>query len=158
MMSDGQAIDGEVLPGTQPVKAAVEGPAFPFMVKLLATALMAALVIWGLRVADEVFAASWTMGTATILILALGLVGLCYYWILRSRTGIDETHIRQSWMWNKEVALVDVAHIKFIYVPYMAWLIAPRMVVRARGRGLLVFHAADPHVLQAFARMSLGII
>ncbi|MES2975079.1 MAG: hypothetical protein V4757_15805 [Pseudomonadota bacterium] len=140
-----------------PVVAAVEGPAFPLLVKLLASVMMAALLVWGLRVADEVLATSWSPGAAAVLLVAIGLVVLCYYWILRSRTTIDATHIRQTWMWNKEVALSDVAHIKFIAVPYMSWLIAPRMVIRARGRGVLVFHTADPEVLRAFARLTLGI-
>lgn len=149
-----EAVGAPDLRASQP---AVEGAAFPLMVKLLASALMAALVFWGLRVAAEIIATTWSLGPALILVTAFGLVGLCYYWILNSRTAIDDTHIRQTWMWNKEVALADVAHIKFIFVPYLGWLIAPRMVIRARGRGLLVFHAADPEVLRRFAKLSLGI-
>ena len=145
---------GEVAASESPV---VEGAAFPLLVKVLASALMAALVVRGARVANEVAATAWSPGAAVVLLTALGLVGLCYYWILRSRTSISPTHIRQTWMWNKEVAMEDVAHIKFVCVPYLSWLIAPRMVIRARGRGVLVFHAADARVLQAFAKLSLGI-
>ena len=143
--------------GTTSSRAPVEGPAFPLFVKVLASLLVASLAVSAVRVAGDILGTSWTPGTAVVLLIAAGMVAVCFYWILRSRTGIDETHIRQSWLWDKEVALADVAHIKFVSVPYLGWLIAPRLVVRARGRGLIVFHAADTQVLQAFARISLGI-
>jgi hypothetical protein len=143
------------LPG-EPVNEYIEGPAFPPVVRLLATVFMAALFLWGVKASDEVLATSWDMSSAAVLIAALTLVVLCYAWILRSRTGISGTLIRQTWLWKKEVALADVVHIKFLYVPYLDWLISPRIIVRARGRGFVVFHAADPRVLAAFARLSLG--
>lgn len=136
--------------------AVAEGAAFPWLVKLLATGLMAALLFWGLRAAGQVTAAAWSFSAIAFMVAALLVIALCYYWILRSRTRIDATSIQQSWLWPKQVALADVTQAKFIYVPYLSWLIAPRLVVRARGRGMFVFHAADQRVLQAFARLSLG--
>lgn len=133
-----------------------EGAAFPVLIKLLATVLMAALVVWGLRVAQDMAATAWTWGAIGFM-LAAGVVSLlCYYWILCSRTSIDAQVLRQTWMWPKQVRLADITQAKFIYVPYLSWLIAPRLVVRARGGGMYVFHAADLRVLQAFARLSLG--
>lgn len=138
-----------------PPGLAAEGPAFPILVKVLASLLMAALVYWGLRTAGELAAVAWTGGALTFLALALVMIAVCYYWILRSRTCITETHIRQTWAWRKEVALADVAHIKMVFVPYLDWLIAPRVAVRVRGRGMVVFHASDRRLLQAFAVLSL---
>ena len=138
-----------------PAEMAAEGPAFPVLVKALASLLMAALVYWGLRSAQELSAVAWTGGALAFLGVALLLIAVCYFWILRSRTTISETHIRQTWIWRKEVALADVAHIKMIFVPYLDWLIAPRVVVRVRGRGMVVFHASDRRLLQAFAVLSL---
>jgi hypothetical protein len=74
---------------------------------------------------------------------------------LCSRTKIDAVNIEQSWLWTKKVALAEISQAKFIYIPYLSWLIAPRLVVRA-SRGVYVFPAADRHVLEAFARLSLG--
>lgn len=136
--------------------AAAEGAAFPWMVKALASLLMAALVFWGLRVAGQIAVASWPASAIAFMVVVLVVIALCYYWILRSRTMVDATCIQQSWLWPKKVDLADITQAKFIYVPYMSWLIAPRLVVRARGRGMFVFHAADRRVLQVFARLSLG--
>lgn len=134
----------------------VEGAAFPLAVKLLASALVAALVFWGIQAFDQLTGAAWSTPAALFIGVTLCVIGLCYYWILRSRTAIDASNIRQSWLWPKQVALADITQAKFIYVPYMHWLIAPRLIVRARGRGLFVFHAADQRVLQRFAHLSLG--
>ena len=138
-----------------PSQMAAEGPAFPVLVKVMASLLMAALVYWGLRTVQDLSAVAWTGGALAFLGAALVMIAVCYFWILRSRTTISETHIRQTWIWRKEVALADVAHIKMIFVPYVDWLIAPRVVVRVRGRGMVVFHASDRRLLQAFAVLSL---
>lgn len=135
---------------------AAEGAAFPLPVKGLATLLVAALLFWGVRASDQIVGTGWSIRAVLFMAVTLAVIALCYYWILRSRTAIDATSIRQSWLWRKEVALADITQIKFIYVPYMRWLIAPRLIVRARGRGLFVFHAADDKVLQKFAHLSLG--
>lgn len=134
-----------------------EGAAFPVAVKILASLLIAALAFWGFRAFDQMTGAGWSTAAAVFMGVTLCVIGLCYYWILRSRTAIDASSIRQSWMWPKQVALADITQAKFIYVPYLQWLIAPRLMVRARGRGLFVFHAAEPQVLQRFAHLSLGM-
>ncbi len=133
-----------------------EGAAFPWPVKVLASLLVAALLFWGIRAADQMAGAGWSASAVAFMAITLGVIALCYYWIMRSRTAIDATSIRQSWLWPKQVALADITQAKFIYVPYMRWLIAPRLIVRARGLGLFVFHAADDKVLQKFANLSLG--
>ena len=133
-----------------------EGAAFPFAVKALASVLMAALVFWGVQALDQLTGAGWSTPAALFMAVTLCVIGLCYYWILRSRTAIDSNSIRQSWLWPKQVALADITQAKFFCVPYLHWLIAPRLIVRARGRGLYVFHAADHRVLQRFAHLSLG--
>jgi hypothetical protein len=135
-----------------------EGAAFPLPVKALASLLVAALVFWGARAADRIAGAGWSAGALAFLAITLGVIAVCYYWILRSRTAIDATSIRQSWFWPKQVALADITQAKLIDVPCMRWLIAPRLIIRARGRGLFVFHAADDKVLQKFANLSLGAI
>lgn len=134
----------------------LEGPAFPPLVKALALLLVAAMVAWGIRVADQLMGVDWTVSGALVVAIALVMVLWCASWIMRSRTSVDGTHIRQSWMWDKEVAVADVTQARLVGVPGLAWLVAPRLVVRARGRGLLVFHAADRRVLSAFARLCLG--
>ncbi|HYF42114.1 MAG TPA: hypothetical protein VEA35_06650 [Ramlibacter sp.] len=136
--------------------ARVEGPAFPLLVKLLAVALVGAMLAWAARTAVPLLQADWTWGAAAVMVLAVVMVLWCLAWILRSRTEVDADTIRQTWMWPKEVKLADVTQARLVGVPGLHWLIAPRLVVRARGRGLLVFHVADPRVLTAVARVCLG--
>ncbi len=133
-----------------------EGAAFPPLVKALATLLMLALLVWGARAGNDIEAVNWSAGALGFLSVVAVMILVCYFWILRSRTTITPTHIRQTWVWPKEVALADVAHVKLVAIPGLDWLIAPRVIVRARGRGVLVFHAADRALLQAFAVLSLG--
>jgi hypothetical protein len=153
-MAAGNKMHGHQLPQCRDV---AEGAAFPLAVKLLASLLVSSLAFWGLRAFDRMTGPGWSGAAAGFMGVTLCVIGLCYYWILRSRTAIDAHSIRQSWLWHKQVALADITQAKFIYVPYLQWLIAPRLMVRARGRGLFMFHAADPQVLQRFAHLSLGV-
>lgn len=142
---------------TAAAPAFAEGAAFPPLVQLLAMALVAGNLAWGWRVWNQLAAADWSAAGATVFVLAVAMVLWCAAWILRSRTRIDATHIRQSWMWDKEVAVADITQARLVGVPGLSWIIAPRLVVRARGKpGVLVFHAADRRVLAAFAALCLG--
>ncbi len=76
-------------------------------------------------------------------------------WILKSRTTMRDEAIEQTWLWRKRVMMKDITQAKFIYVPYLTWLIAPRLIVRA-GVGLHVFYTADPLVQKAFALLVRG--
>lgn len=127
---------------------AAEGPAFPFAVKVLATLFMGALVFWGLRASGQILAAEWSATGLGVLVTGVAVVLLCYYWILRSRTAVDHQGLRQTWMWRKQVDFADVTQVKLIAVPHLEWLVAPRLVLRTRGGGMQVFHAADLRVLR----------
>lgn len=137
-------------------QASAEGKAFPLLVRLLATGLVGAAAWSGAGVGDELVAADWTSASATVFILAMALVLWCLAWIWRSRTRVDAEGIHQTWMWNKQVRWSDITQAKFIAVPGMEWLIAPRFVVRSRGHaGVTVFHAAHPAVLSLLAARAL---
>ncbi len=109
-----------------------------------------------LRVADEMLAIAWPVPVLATIAVALLLVVVDYVWILGSRTVIDECRIRQTWLWDKQMEFADIVQAKFIYLPRLTWLIAPRLVVRTRNKGTLVFHCATPAVLRRLARLSLG--
>ena len=134
------------------------GPAFPLAVKALATLVVLGLLVAAVRAADRLLATTWSAAAAAFMLAALGVVGLCYYWILASRTSIDATTIRQTWIWNKQVAIAEIRDVRFIYLPHLAWLVAPRLVVRAQGAVMLTFHAADREVLRRFATLRFGPI
>jgi hypothetical protein len=136
------------------VGALLDGPAFSVGVKLLASGMMGGLAVYGWRTLDAMQSTRWSWPALLLMVVALGLVVLCYVWMLRSRTCISSTHVRQSWIRDKQIALSDITQIKLIYFPRLAWLISPRLVVRSRMPGTMVFHSADAQVLQAFARLT----
>lgn len=145
-------------PEQSPPTDGAQGPAFPLSVRLLATAMVAALLYWGLRSMDALAATEWRPASLVLIGAAVFMVLWCLSWIWRSRTGVDATGIEQSWIWRKHVRWADIAQARLIGVPGLEWLIAPRLVVRPRGGGLLIFHSADRRVLQTFASfISTGV-
>ena len=145
---------------TEPVAASpseiVEGPAFTPLVKVLATALMLALAGYALQGLQTMLAQRWSLSALLFTALAAVFAVACYGWMLKSRTRVSATHIRQTWIPDKQVALADIRQIKLIYIPGLAWLIGPRLVVKTNMPGSMVFHTADAKVLAAFARLTLG--
>ena len=131
----------------------VQGPAFTRSARVLALIAM----ILTLRQAVQ----GWSQmdgppeGT-TLWVLVLGAVGLLYglghIWF--TQTQVDQTHIRQSGWVRSEVEIARLTQVKLIYIPYLSWLIAPRLVVRSGGVRSWVFHAADPKVLQRFWQLA----
>jgi hypothetical protein len=135
----------------------VEGPAFPVSIRLLASVLVMGLAVSGLSLAAEgrwreLSSDGWILLTA-----ALVVVGAGYCAILVSRTRIDGTHIRQSWLWRKEVALADITQLKLIQLPGLSWLVVPRLLVRARGMALpTTFQLGSAALVGACHRLAYG--
>lgn len=135
----------------------VEGVAFSWCAKFIAGGLVAYLLFVASKVVERYGLEGLPASGIAFVVIVLALLLYTYYWILVSRTSHDGVMIRQTWLRNKEVCIADITKIKFISVPYLEWLIAPRMVVQVRSRGAFTFYAADPHVMRAFARLSLGL-
>lgn len=133
----------------------VEGPAFSRLIKILASILMFALFFWGYMAVQTMIGVEISWSALSVIGVSLGICSIFYYWILRSRISVKHGVIEQTWVWHKRVFVKDLTQAKFIYVPYLSWLIAPRLIVRS-GMRVEVFHAASPEVLQVFARLSLG--
>jgi hypothetical protein len=133
----------------------VEGPAFPRAFKIMATLLMIGTFVFGVRAvnAPEIINASLTVKLVILGVLAMVLA--FYYFLMTSRTRISSTEITQTWLGDKHVAIAAVIKAKFIYIPYLGWLFAPRLVVRSQSGMMTMFYAADPKVLAAFAQLSL---
>jgi hypothetical protein len=141
-----------------PQATGCEGAAFPLSVRLMATAFVGTMLYWGARSATRLWETSWATSSALLLAGAVCLVLWCLVWIWRSRTRVDAQGVEQSWIWRKHVRWADVAQARLIGVPGLEWLIAPRLVVRPRGGGIVVFHSADRRVLAAFASfVSIGV-
>ncbi len=129
-----------------------EGPAFPGVVRWGASLMVLLTGYWAWRSRPALLDIDWSTSSALLLGVAVLTVLWCLYWIWASRTGVDAAGIDQSWIWNKRVAWQDIAQARFIGIPGLTWLIAPRLAVKARGGALYVFHSADPGVLTVLAR------
>ena len=138
------------------VPAVAEGPAFPPFVKLLITAMTVAVFAAGVLALDQAVLRQASLPAQLLVASGLAVLVLFNYWVIRSRIRIDARQIEQTWIWTKRVRWAEVVQAKMIYLPWLSWLIAPRLVVRG-GAGLVtLFNAADPKVLAAFARYSLA--
>jgi hypothetical protein len=134
----------------------VEGPSFPLSFKVLATAMVAAVTFAGAAALQRHSGANLPQDLLAI-VICLALVVL-YGWgaILGSRTSFDGQHIRQRWLWAREVRVAELTQVKLIQLPGLAWLVAPRLVVRTGGIATQTFHAAAPQVLAAFHTLAYG--
>ena len=147
--------EGSVTVGGIVDDVAVEGPAFPMLIKIVATLFVAAIVYSGMPALQEMQWSELTNTAAFVWGCAALVTGLVYFWMLKSRTSIRDGVIEQTWIWNKRIAIDQIRQAKFIYVPHLTWLIAPRLVVRS-GVSATVFYAAEPAVQKAFARWVSG--
>lgn len=142
-------------PAPEPA-AAVDGPSFPLAVKLLAGALVLAVLAWGAMAADKALWSRLDAQGGLFLLAAVAVIGAGYWGILTSRTSVDGARLRETWLWTREVEMAEITQLKLIEVPGLAWIVVPRLVVRTRGFGLTTFHAGDPRVLDAFRRLAYG--
>ena len=142
--------------GAVPLNAPpVEGAAFTPTIKALSVLLVLGIAVYVVRLWPE---DGWlSLGWQSLGFMAATLVVVlaCLGYICWSRVRMDDTHIEQTWVWRKRVAIAEISQLKLIYVPYMSWFIAPRLVVRLGVTGWYVFHAADQRVLQRFYQLAL---
>jgi hypothetical protein len=126
----------------------VSGTSFSFLIKLLSSVLILGIGYYSAQVLPRLDEMSWsTMGFVGAVAVVIVFFQLSIWF---SSTHISETHIYQTWMFRKKVAIKDIAQCKLIYVPFFSWIITPRLVVRVGMANFFVFYASNPHVLEKF--------
>jgi hypothetical protein len=140
---------------SEAVQGSVEGRSFTRCSQCLACLMMLGVLWQGWLALNQ--PGSEPLDRTTSVLLGLGLLSLlaCLAFILTSRTRIDDTHISQTGIWSRKVPIAKISQLKMIHVPRLAWLIAPRLVVRTGLTGWYVFHAAEDPVIQRFWALSL---
>ncbi len=133
----------------------VTGPAYGRGFKVAASLLTLVLLGYGASIALRFPLLSYGFGVKALLLGAAAMLLLSYYWFLRSRTTIDATGIRQSWVIDKRVDWRDMRGAKMIGIPYAGWLFPPRMVVRT-GNSFTTFNGGSRELLVEFAKISLA--
>lgn len=127
-------------------KAVVGGPSYPVAIKVLASLLMAALVAGFALAFDQLSLGEMSSEARVFLGAAALAVGGGYLSILLSRTTMSPTHLREGWLLHTEVCLADIVQVKWLRWRWLDAVVAPRLVVRAKGRGVVTFHVADPEL------------
>ena len=128
-------------------------PAFSKPFKALATAIVlacgaAVFQTWLThRTSGGVTGSSWFIA---------GWLLMLYTWwhILSSITRLNALALHQSWVWDKQIDLRELAYAKLIRVSGLDWLIAPRLYVRTLTGKFAVFYAASPAMLEQFERLA----
>ena len=138
----------------QPAKA-VTGPAYGVGFKVFATILTVVLAVYMSSIAWRFPLLSFGIGVKALLAGAGLMLAISYYWFLKARTTVDETGIRQTWMFDKQVEWREVRGAKMIGIPYLSWLFPPRMVIRT-GNSFTTFNGGSQAVLIEFAKISLA--
>ena len=136
-------------------------PAFSRPFKLLALLIVAFSASW----MYQLWAAGKLANNSALtpsngliwLLCALVLMIFTVASIYRSQTTLTERTLKQTWIWDKEVALAELVYAKLIRVRGFDWLIAPRLYVRTMMGKFTVFYAAEKPMIQAFERLIVSI-
>jgi hypothetical protein len=128
----------------------ISGKAFSVAFRVLALLLVEGVTWWA-----YVLWSSGKLGTSVTtsmlwLLAALVLMAITVFYVFRSVTTITSTHLKQSWIWDKEMLVADIAYAKLIRLRGFEWLIAPRLYARTHGGKFASFYASTPDVLQHF--------
>jgi hypothetical protein len=120
------------------------GPAFSKSFKVLAWALCGILLFWSLHLPIE-----FTSKSGLWVSSALALIFYTAWQVQISMTSLNDQVLSQTWIWNKAMALNDMAYVKIIHVPMLDWLIAPRVYARTMMGKFAVFYVSSPELLKA---------
>jgi hypothetical protein len=131
----------------------VSGSAFSVSFKVLALLLVEGIAWWGYVLWSHGKLGSTELKSTYWLIAALLLLCITVFYVFRSITSISATHIKQSWIWNKEMLVVELAYAKLIRVKGLDWLIAPRVYARSHGGKFATFYVSNRQVIQQFEKL-----
>lgn len=133
----------------------ITGPAYSKLFKVLATVLTIVLALYGLNIVLRFPLMQYGFGIKALLLGAAVMLGVSYYWFLRSTVTVDDNGITQTWMYNRHVEWRDIRSAKMIGIPFMSWIFPPRLVVRT-GNSFTTFNGGSREVLVEFAKISLA--
>lgn len=131
----------------------ISGKAFSVAFRVLALLLVEGVAWWA-----YVLWSNGKLGTSVTssmlwLVAALVLMAITVFYVFRSVTSISATHLKQSWIWDKEMLVSDLAYAKLIRLRGFEWLIAPRLYARTHGGKFASFYASTPDVLLQFEKI-----
>ncbi len=133
----------------------VSGPAYSPRFQVLATIVTVGLAAYGTVIGMRFPLMEYGIGVKALLLGAVLMLVVSFYWFMRSTVTIDEDGITQTWLYNRHVEWRDVRSAKMIGIPYASWLFPPRLVVRT-GTSFSTFNGGTQELLVEFAKISLA--
>lgn len=132
----------------------ISGKAFSITFRFLALLLVEGVAWWAYVLWNNGKLGTTVTTSMLWLVAALVLMSITVFYVFRSVTSISATHLKQSWIWNKEMLVSDLAYVKLIRLRGFDWLIAPRLYARTHGGKFASFYASTPAVLLQFEKIS----
>lgn len=129
---------------------AASGPSYPLPVRVLATALLAALVVSAGPAVGGLLSGQAATGDLVVTALLAVVIGVGWYAIVFGRTHIDAQVLRQRGLRTKEVQRNAIQQAKLVFIPGLQWIVVPRLVVRTGAFGMATFTAGNAELLAAF--------
>lgn len=119
------------------------GPAFTLWFKAFTLMLLAVMAYMGWPALNALDFKSMPVQSHLILWGGIAIVLYTAFHIMVSRTTITPTHIEQRFVFTRRMHLGELSFAKFIYIPYLTWLIAPRLYVRSAQNKFMAIYGAS---------------
>jgi hypothetical protein len=132
----------------------ISGKAFSLAFRVLALLLVEGIAWWAYVLWSHGKLGTSVTSSVLWLAAALILMLITVFYVFRSVTTVSASHLKQSWIWNKEMSIPDLAYVKLIRLHGFDWLIAPRLYARTHGGKFASFYASTPAVLTQFESIS----
>jgi hypothetical protein len=132
----------------------ISGKAFSIAFRVLALLLVEGAVWWAYVLWNHGKLGASITSSVLWLVAALVLMLITVFYVFRSVTSVSANHLKQSWIWDKEMSIPDLAYVKLIRLRGFDWLIAPRLYARTHGGKFASFYASTPAVLAQFETIS----
>lgn len=129
---------------------ALESPAYPRFVRVLAVVLVVNLVAFGLWSQPALRSVNWSMPGLLLFGAAVFSIVWVGFWIVHSRTRLEGDVLTQTWIWGRCVHAAEITQIKLVHWAALDGIIAPRLLVQ-RGAVVTWIHSADARLLTGFA-------
>jgi hypothetical protein len=128
--------------------------AFGRVFKAIATVLIAGCILWLWLLWQKGVLGSGGRSGLFWFLAALALMATTTWYIFTSKTKLTAESLSQTWVWNKQLDLRELAYCKLVRVRGLDWLIAPRLYARTLMGKFAVFYAADAEMLENFQRLT----
>jgi hypothetical protein len=128
--------------------AAVGGPSYPLSYRIFASLVVLGLLAGAWHTRQALLGMGWSDGGLAMGCAAAALVLLGWGHLLGSRTVLRAEAVEHGWLWTERIEWREVTQAQLLHWPALAWLVAPRLLLRAGSRGRRRIPLADPQALQ----------